>query len=92
MEKNVGGYDRAARIVLGPALLIAGGAALAGLVTFASGTVGLGLAGGALIVGAILTVTAVTQKCPLNALLGMNTYRGSAGERSASEEIKASPK
>jgi hypothetical protein len=75
MEKNVGGYDRIARFVVGPALLLFGGASLGGLVTLAAGTVGLALGVIVLLVGAILTVTAITQKCPLNNLIGLNTYK-----------------
>jgi len=74
MQKNVGGYDRIARFVIGPALLLVGGASLGGLVVLAAGTVGLVLGVIILLVGAILTVTAITQKCPLNNLLGLNTY------------------
>ncbi|KAB1197296.1 MULTISPECIES: DUF2892 domain-containing protein [Haloferax] len=75
MEKNVGGYDRIARAVFGPVLIIVGAAALAGILTIATGTLGLVVAGGALLVGAVLTTTAVTQKCPLNRALGVNTYK-----------------
>ncbi|MFC7028356.1 DUF2892 domain-containing protein [Halomicroarcula sp. GCM10025324] len=74
MEKNVGGLDRIARLVLGPALLLVGVAALAGLFTLAAGTTGLVVAGLLLVVGAVLTVTALTQKCPLNSLIGLDTY------------------
>ncbi|ELZ29826.1 hypothetical protein C474_12356 [Halogeometricum pallidum JCM 14848] len=42
MQKNVGGYDRIARLVVGP----------------------------------LLAVTGITQKCPLNRALGIDTYRG----------------
>ncbi|KTG29680.1 YgaP family membrane protein [Haloferax profundi] len=76
MEKNVGGYDRIARFIVGPVLIIVGAAALAGFLTIATGTLGLVVAGAALLVGAVLTTTAVTQKCPLNNALGFNTYKG----------------
>ena len=76
MEKNVGGYDRTARFVVGPILVLVGLASLGGLLTLAAGTLGLVLAAVALLVGLVLTTTAVTQKCPLNSLLGLNTYRG----------------
>jgi hypothetical protein len=76
MKKNVGGRDRTARLVVGPLLILAG---IAGYVGF------LGLAVGPLpqaltsvivfLVGAILLVTGVVQTCPLNRLLGVNTYR-----------------
>lgn len=84
MEKNVGGYDRIARFVLGPILVVVGAASLAGLLTLAAGTVGLALAGVLLLVGLVLSVTAVTQKCPLNSLLGLNTFR--TGETSAGSD------
>lgn len=78
MQKNVGGFDRRARFVLGPVLAIVGIAALAGAITLAAGTLGVALAAIALVVGAILTVTAVTRTCPMNSLLGVDTYRGEA--------------
>ena len=74
MEKNVGGLDRILRLVLGPVLLVVSGAALLGL--FVLNPI---LAGVALVVGAVLTVTGLTQKCPANSLLGMNTL--DRGER-----------
>jgi hypothetical protein len=76
MEKNVGGFDRTARFVVGPILIIVGLAAFGGLLTLAAGTLGLVLAAVALLVGIVLATTAATQKCPLNRALGMNTYRG----------------
>ncbi|ADB63044.1 hypothetical protein Htur_4224 (plasmid) [Haloterrigena turkmenica DSM 5511] len=82
MQKNVGGYDRGARFVFGPLLAIIGIAALGGLISLAAGTVGFALAAIALVVGAVLTITAVTQKCPMNGLLGIDTYRGGVESRS----------
>ncbi|RDZ56719.1 DUF2892 domain-containing protein, partial [Haloferax sp. Atlit-12N] len=41
MEKNVGGYDRITRAVLGPVLIVVGAASLAGFLTIAAGTLGL---------------------------------------------------
>jgi hypothetical protein len=78
MEKNVGGYDRLARFVVGPILVLVGLAAFGGLLTLAAGTLGLVLAAVALLVGLVLVTTAVTQKCPLNSVLGLNTYRSEA--------------
>ncbi|MDS0296323.1 YgaP family membrane protein [Halogeometricum luteum] len=78
MQKNVGGYDRIARLVVGPLLVVFGAAALGGGITVAAGTLGLALAGIALVVGAVLAVTGVAQKCPLNRALGIDTYRGEA--------------
>lgn len=76
MEKNVGGYDRIARLVVGPVLTLVGAAALLGFVTIAAGTLGVALAAIALLVGLVFVVTGLTQKCPLNRLLGFDTYRG----------------
>lgn len=82
MQKNVGGYDRGARLVFGPLLAIIGIAALGGVIALTTGPLGFALAAIALVVGAVLTITAVTQKCPMNGLLGINTYRGGVESRS----------
>jgi hypothetical protein len=87
MEKNVGGYDRIARLVLGPILAIVGGAQLLGYVTIAVGTLGLALGVVALLVGLVFLVTGAVQKCPLNSLLGFDTYRTST----ESEEPEMDP-
>ena len=92
MEKNVGGYDRIARFVAGPVLIVVGLAAFGGLLTLASGTLGLVLAGIAALVGVVLTVTAATQQCPLNAAIGMNTYRSGETKQSSSEDGRPSTK
>jgi NhaP-type Na+/H+ or K+/H+ antiporter len=68
MQKNVGGVDRKARLVVGPLLLLVGVAGLFGPLQL--GTVGVALA---FAVGAILTVTGAVQRCPLNALFGVDT-------------------
>ena len=86
MEKNVGGYDRIARFVVGPILVLVGIAAFGGLLTLAAGTLGLVLGAVALLVGLVLTTTAATQKCPLNSVLGMNTYRGGTETESGDAE------
>ncbi|MFB6161734.1 MAG: DUF2892 domain-containing protein [Haloferacaceae archaeon] len=85
MNKNVGGYDRLARAVVGPALLVVGLAAAAGYVTLAAGTLGLVLAALAILVGAVLAVTAATRTCPLNSVLGVDTYRGGTSETAADD-------
>ncbi|WP_440989499.1 YgaP family membrane protein [Haloarchaeobius baliensis] len=74
MEKNVGGYDRLARLVFGPVLLVVGAAGLAGVLTIAAGTTGLLVAGVLFVIGAVLLVTGVTQRCVLNNLLGRDSY------------------
>jgi uncharacterized membrane protein HdeD (DUF308 family) len=68
MERNVGGLDRTVRLVVGPLAL------LAGLGVFADLLPANPLVGGALlVVGVVLTVTGVTQRCLLNRLLGIDT-------------------
>lgn len=79
-NKNVGGWDRILRLVLGPfllALAIAG--ALEALV------LGPVVLVASAIVGAVLTVTGLTQKCPLSQVLGMDTFRGDSPEPPESE-------
>ncbi|MDT3436524.1 DUF2892 domain-containing protein [Haloarcula sp. 1CSR25-25] len=88
MQKNVGGYDRSARFVLGPILIIVGAAAFVGIITLSTGTLGLVLAGVAVLVGAVLTVTATTQKCPLNATIGLDTYNHDATNQSSSDKTR----
>jgi hypothetical protein len=92
MEKNVGGYDRIARFIAGPVLIVVGGVALGGFVTLAAGTLGLVLAGLAVLVGAVLTITATTQKCPLNAAVGLNTHKEGSTQQPPPEEPKSSVK
>jgi uncharacterized membrane protein len=92
MQKNVGGYDRIARFVVGPILIAVGAAAVAGLLTIAAGVTGLVIAGAAILVGGILTVTATTQKCPLNAAIGLNTYESHTGGRSSTDDVRPSTK
>ena len=75
MERNLGGTDRTARIALGVLLTIAGMlivSAGGGPETPASLKV---LAGVLLVVGGVLFAVAGTQKCPVNAVLGRNTFR-----------------
>lgn len=92
MQMNVGGYDRIARFIVGPILIVAGAAAFGGFLTLAAGTLGLVLAGVAVLVGAVLTVTATTQKCPLNAAIGLNTYRERSTQQSSTDEAGPSIK
>lgn len=78
MQKNVGGFDRTARLIGGPVLLLVGLAWLVGVFAL---DLWLGVV--VLLVGTILTVTGLTQTCPANSVLGMNTFRG--GEESDEE-------
>ena len=80
MKRNVGGYDRIARFVLGPLLVIVAVAGFAGYVTIASGLLGAAVLWAALLVGAVFLVTATTQRCPLNRVLGFDTFRGDREE------------
>lgn len=76
MQKNVGGTDRIARLVVGPVLILAGIAGYAGLLALAVGPLPQALTAGiVLLVGAVLLVTGLIQRCPLNRVLGFNTYR-----------------
>ena len=70
MEKNVGGIDRVGRIVIGLLAVLAGASAVAGV-----WEIGVVIGAVALLVGAILLVTGTTQKCPLNAMAGINTNK-----------------
>ena len=74
MEKNVGGYDRLGRFVIGSILVIAGIAGYAGMLRVAVGPLQQALTAVILVlIGAILLVTGFTQKCPINSALGVNT-------------------
>jgi hypothetical protein len=76
MKKNVGGMDRIARLVIGPILVLAGVAGYAGLLVLAVGPLPQALTSVIVfLVGVILLVTGLVQKCPLNRVLGFNTYR-----------------
>ena len=85
MDKNVGGYDRIARLVFGPVLLVVGAAGLAGILTIVAGTTGLLIAGALFVIGAVLLVTGVTQRCALNDLLGRDSYSEQAEATSESD-------
>lgn len=69
-DKNVGGVDRIARLVLGGLLVVA---APAGVLGYDQLGLMVGLAG--LPVGAILLVTGAIQRCPLWAVARINTLR-----------------
>ena len=69
-----------------------GAAALAGFLTLAGGTLGLVLAGVAVLVGAVLTITAMTRKCPLNSAIGLNTYNERSAQQSSTDESGSSIK
>ncbi|WP_122091082.1 YgaP family membrane protein [Halalkalicoccus subterraneus] len=68
MDRNVGGLDRRIRILAGIAVLAS-----------ALRAKGFGRIV-ALLVGADLLLTAAVQRCPLNALLGIDTCHGERTE------------
>ncbi|UPW00635.1 DUF2892 domain-containing protein [Halorussus gelatinilyticus] len=70
MQKNVGGLDEGIRITLGPLLVVLSIASLQGTVRLRPA-----VTAGAFAVGAVLTVTGLTQTCPANSAMGRNTYR-----------------
>ena len=70
MDKNVGGLDRTARLLIGSLLVLGTAAGFAGF--FELGLT-LGLLG--LLAGGILVVTGATERCPLWLALGVNTHR-----------------
>lgn len=75
MKKNVGGYDRIGRFVIGAVLVLAGVTGYVGLFRVAVGPVPQALAALILVlIGVVLLVTGYTQKCPINSGLGLNTY------------------
>ncbi|MCV2446427.1 DUF2892 domain-containing protein [Paracoccus sp. DMF] len=63
MKTNIGGIDRSLRIALGGALILLG--LLAGLTGLAKWA--------ALVVGAVLVLTALARLCPAYALFGIST-------------------
>ncbi|WP_137291062.1 YgaP family membrane protein [Natronorubrum halophilum] len=65
MDKNVGGFDRALRVVLAIALLVFG-------YRNRDRTVGTL----AFVAGSDLFATALVQRCPMNALFGIDTCNG----------------
>ena len=88
MKKNVGGADRIARLVVGPVLILSGIAGYAGLFALAVGPLPQTLTSVILfLVGAILLVTGLVQRCPANRIIGLDTHRRKGtGE---SEELAA---
>jgi VIT1/CCC1 family predicted Fe2+/Mn2+ transporter len=74
MNKNVGGMDQKARLVVGTILIVLGIGGYTGLVPVAVGPLPQALTSIVLVVIAgILLVTGGTQTCPINTALGRNT-------------------
>lgn len=63
VQKNVGGMDRGARLVVGPALLAVG--------LKKGGGLGYLMAGA----GTVLLATGATRYCPANGALGIDTQK-----------------
>lgn len=81
MELNVGGADRAVRIVVGSALLLLGGVGYLGVVRLAVDPIPHALASiVAILLGLVLFATGVARKSPANRLLGVNTFRAERGD------------
>ena len=74
MDRNVGGRDRTARIVLGSGLFVVSMVVLA-LGTGLAAETRLLVSTAALLVASVLLVTAGAETCPANAVLGRDTYR-----------------
>ena len=74
MERNVGGTDKTARVVIGVALGVVSMALVAGGDVLGTTNQQL-LAALALLAAAILLATAGAETCPINAAVGRNTYR-----------------
>lgn len=70
MDRNVGGLDRQARIVIGIILAVAGIAAV-----LEYWEIGVAIGAVAVIIGAILLVTGAAQKCPINQVVGVDTTK-----------------
>lgn len=68
MNPNVGSADRQARLALGLLVLLVGVAGIGGLVP-------IGALGGVLlaVVGSVLVLTGVVQRCLIYRIIGMNT-------------------
>lgn len=76
MDKNVGGYDRIGRFVIGTALVIVGIVGYAGMLRVAAGPIPQTLMALLLVlVGGILLATGYTQKCTMNRVLGIDTFK-----------------
>ena len=70
---NVGGFDRVWRAVVGPALLALVVATLAGALSPGTGPLAVALLAVGLCVGVIVTHSAVTRRCRVNHLTGVDT-------------------
>ncbi|PSQ16492.1 DUF2892 domain-containing protein [Halobacteriales archaeon QS_8_69_26] len=74
MQKNVGGPDRVARLVLGPVLVALGAASYLGYVFPVDDAAGRTVAGVVVLSGLVFLATGAIQRCAFNRLTGTNTY------------------
>jgi carbon starvation protein CstA len=76
-----------ARLLIGLVLVLAGVGGYAGLFWVAFGPIPQSLAAiGLVIIGGILLATGLSRKCPINAVIGVNTNRSTPTERRESTE------
>ncbi|MFB6265928.1 MAG: DUF2892 domain-containing protein [Candidatus Nanohaloarchaea archaeon] len=74
MRENVGDTDRLVRVVAGSVLVLAGALGYLGYLRLAFGPVPQALSSIlAVVIGAVLLITAATRKCPLYSSLGLDT-------------------
>lgn len=74
IERNVGGNERIARLVVGAVLVVVTAAGLLNLVNLESGAAVTAVLVLLLLVGLVLLVTGATQRCLVNQTLGIDTY------------------
>lgn len=79
MQKNVGGTERTVRIAVGIVLLVAMMATVAFGQGFGDPVQGL-VAGILLLASGIVFATVGSNTCPVNSLLGRNTYEPNASQ------------
>lgn len=76
MDENVGGFDRIVRVLLGVTLIAVGTSGSMGLLELAVGPLPQTVASGVVIlVGGALLVTGLLRRCPINAALGISSFR-----------------
>ena len=76
LERNVGGLDRAVRLVAGAMLIAVGGGVFAGHFGRGLGFVPYGAATLAIVAGTVLLFTGVIARSRLNRLVGIDTRSG----------------
>ncbi|USZ67861.1 DUF2892 domain-containing protein [Halorussus salilacus] len=84
MKPNVGGSDEEFRVSVGPLLLLVAAASNRGLIRLHPA-----LEAAAAAVGAILTVTGLTRRCPANTALGRDTSDSGLSEEARTARERA---